>query len=153
MSSVRWHFFVFRNSVEKFCVSWAFPLIECVAVWTLKLPVPHTDVLKPTSHKAFLRNYWKPKKLAANNCHKLRRNCLWFLRSHGKVIPLPSLLSFSAKFCIISFQYEATTFTLVNAFHIFQPQTSHLLQLQMHAHPLLLIPALNEHIHIWTKQQ
>ena len=39
VSSVRWHFFVFRNSVEKFCVSWAFPLIECVAVWALKLPV------------------------------------------------------------------------------------------------------------------
>ena len=87
-------FFVFRNSVEKLCVSWALSLVECVAVWALKLPVPHTDVLKPTSHKAFLRNYWKPKKLAANNCHKLRRNCLWFLRSHGKVIPLPSLLSF-----------------------------------------------------------
>ncbi len=32
----------------------------------LKLPVPHTDVLKPTSHKVFLRNYWNPKKLAAN---------------------------------------------------------------------------------------
>ena len=31
---------------EKFCVSWALPLIECVAVWALKLPVPHTDVLK-----------------------------------------------------------------------------------------------------------
>ena len=36
MSSVRWHFFVFCNSVEKFCISWAFPLIECVAVWALK---------------------------------------------------------------------------------------------------------------------
>ena len=31
---------------EKFCVSWALPLIECVTVWALKLPVPHTDVLK-----------------------------------------------------------------------------------------------------------
>ena len=50
------------NSVEKLCVSWAFSLIECVAVWALKLPVPHTDVLKPTSHKAFLRNYGKQKK-------------------------------------------------------------------------------------------
>ena len=46
------------------------PLIECVAVWALKLPVPHTDVLKPTSHKVFLRNYWNPKELAANICHK-----------------------------------------------------------------------------------
>ena len=64
-------FFVFRNSVEKFCVSWAFSLVECVAVWALKPPVPHTDVLKPTSHKVFLRNYWNPKELAANICHKL----------------------------------------------------------------------------------
>ncbi len=32
-------FFVFRNSVEKFCVSWAFSLVECVAVWALKPPV------------------------------------------------------------------------------------------------------------------
>jgi len=31
---------------EMLCVSWAFSLIECVAVWTLKLPVPHTDALK-----------------------------------------------------------------------------------------------------------
>ena len=68
-------FFVFRNSVEKLCVSWALPFIECVAVWALKLPVPHTDVLKthesphthvfvPTSHKVFLRNYRNPNKLA-----------------------------------------------------------------------------------------
>ena len=64
VSSVRWHFFVFRNSVEKLCVSWALPFIECVAVWALKLPAPHTDVLKPTSHKVFLRNYWNPNKLA-----------------------------------------------------------------------------------------
>ncbi len=67
VSSVRWHFFVFRNSVEKLCVSWALSLVECVAVWAPKLPVPHTDVLKPTSHKVFLRNYWNPKELAANN--------------------------------------------------------------------------------------
>ena len=40
------HFFVFRNSVDTLCVSWAFSLVECVTVWTLKLPVPHTDVLK-----------------------------------------------------------------------------------------------------------
>ena len=50
-------FFVFSNSVEKLCVSWALSLVECVAVWALKLPVPHTDVLKPTSRKVFLRNY------------------------------------------------------------------------------------------------
>ena len=55
-------FFVFRNSVEKLCVSWVLSLVECVAVWAPKLPVPHTDVLKPTSHKVFLRNYWNPNK-------------------------------------------------------------------------------------------
>ena len=63
-SSGCWYFFVFRNSVEKLCVSWALPFVECVAVWALKLPAPHTDVLKPTSHKVFLRNYWNPNKLA-----------------------------------------------------------------------------------------
>ena len=71
VSSVRCHFFVFRNSVEKFCVSWALSLIECVTVWALKLPAPHTDVLKPTSHKVFLRNYWNPKELAMNIWHNL----------------------------------------------------------------------------------
>ena len=45
------------------------PFVECVAVWALKLPVPHTDVLKPTSHKVFLLNYWNTKELAANICH------------------------------------------------------------------------------------
>ena len=70
VSSVRCHFFVFRNSVETLCVSWALSLVECVAVWALKLPVPHTDVLKPTSRKVFLRNYWNPKEPAANICHK-----------------------------------------------------------------------------------
>ena len=64
VSSGCWYFFVFRNSEEKLCVSWALPFVECVAVWALKLPAPHTDVLKPTSHKVFLRNYWNPNKLA-----------------------------------------------------------------------------------------
>ena len=63
-------FFVFRNSLEKLCDSWALPFVECVAVWAPKLPVLHTDVLKPTSHKVFLRNYWKPKEPATNNRHK-----------------------------------------------------------------------------------
>ena len=81
-------FFVFSNSVEKLCVSWALSLVECVAVWALKLPVVSAplrslhnrsppDFLqliptysKPTRHKVFLRNYWNPKELAANICHK-----------------------------------------------------------------------------------
>jgi len=46
------------------------PLIECVAVWALKLPVPHTDVLKPTSHNVFFLNYWNPNKLSLNICYK-----------------------------------------------------------------------------------
>ena len=57
--------FWFRKSVERLCVSWALPFIECVAVWALKLPVPHTDTYsKPTSHKVFLLIYWNPKRLA-----------------------------------------------------------------------------------------
>ena len=55
-------FLCFRNSVEKLCVSWALSLVEYVAVGALKLPVPSTDVLKPTSHKVFLLNYWNFKK-------------------------------------------------------------------------------------------
>ena len=57
VSSVRWHFFVFRNSVEKFCVSWALSLNKRVRVWACKIRKPHTHVFVPTSHKVFLRNY------------------------------------------------------------------------------------------------
>jgi len=76
-------FFVSRNLAKKPYGSWAFSLIECVAVWALKLPVPHTDVLKPTNRKAFLPNYGNPKKSAATPCHKLVSCCLilalnWF---------------------------------------------------------------------------
>ena len=39
-------FFVFRNLEEMLCVLWALSLVERVTVWALKLPVPHTDVLK-----------------------------------------------------------------------------------------------------------
>ena len=52
-------FFSFRKSVEKLCVLWAFSLV--VAVGALKLPVPPTDALKPTSHKVFLLIYRKLK--------------------------------------------------------------------------------------------
>ncbi len=45
--------FAFRNSVEKLCVSWALPFVECVTVWALKLPVLHTDVLKTHSSQSF----------------------------------------------------------------------------------------------------
>ena len=55
-------FFVFRNSVEKLCVSWALSLVECVAVWALKLPVPHTDVLKTHSSQSFSTELRKTKK-------------------------------------------------------------------------------------------
>lgn len=52
-SSVRSHFFDFHKSTEKLCASWALPLIECVAVWTLKLPVPHTDAFKTHVSQSF----------------------------------------------------------------------------------------------------
>ena len=50
-------FFVFRNSVEKLCVSWALPFNKHVRVWACKIRKPHTHVFVPTSHKVFLRNY------------------------------------------------------------------------------------------------
>ena len=40
------NFFSFRNLEEMLCVLWALSLVERVTVWALKLPVPHTDVLK-----------------------------------------------------------------------------------------------------------
>ena len=46
-------FFGFRNLGEGLCASWALPLVECVAVWALKLPVPHTDALKTHSSQSF----------------------------------------------------------------------------------------------------
>ena len=46
-------FFVSRNLAKKPYGSWAFSLIECVAVWALKTPVPHTDVLKTHSSQSF----------------------------------------------------------------------------------------------------
>ena len=54
--------FYFRNSAEKFCVSWAFSLIECVTVWALKLPVPHTDVLKTHESQKFSAESLESKK-------------------------------------------------------------------------------------------
>ena len=45
--------FCFRNSAEKLCVSQALPLVECVAVWALKQPVPYTDVLKTYELQSF----------------------------------------------------------------------------------------------------
>ena len=53
MSSIRWHFFFSVIPEKSFASRGHFSLVECVAVWALKLPVPHTDVLKPTSHKSF----------------------------------------------------------------------------------------------------
>ncbi len=46
-------FFGFSNTKEKLCVSWALSLIECVAVWALKIPVPHTDALKTHESQSF----------------------------------------------------------------------------------------------------
>ncbi len=39
-------FFSVRNVAEKFAFRGSLPLVKCVTVWALKLPVPHTDVLK-----------------------------------------------------------------------------------------------------------
>ena len=55
-------FFVFRNSVEKLCVSWALSLVECVAVWALKLPVPHTDALKTHESQSIFYKLLAPPK-------------------------------------------------------------------------------------------
>ena len=58
------------NSVETLCVSWALPFNKRVRVWACKIRKPHTHVFVPTSHKVFLRNYWKLNRLSSNNCHR-----------------------------------------------------------------------------------
>ena len=81
MINICWNFFGFRNSKEKLCVSWALSLVECVAVWALKIPVVSAplrslhnrsplDFLqlipthsKPTSLKVFLLYYWNSKSI------------------------------------------------------------------------------------------
>ena len=80
-SSVRSHFFDFHKSAEKLCASWALPLIECVAVWTLKLPVPHTDALKTHVSQSFSADLLEFQKtsndylMRPNPPAKLRKKC------------------------------------------------------------------------------
>ena len=85
VSSVRWHFFVFRNSVEKFCVSWAFPLIECVAVWALKPPVPHTDVLKTHSSQSFSTELLEYKGTGSEHLSQTNPSKLSFSLSYKRI--------------------------------------------------------------------
>ena len=80
-SSVRSHFFDFHKSAEKLCASWVLPLIECVAVWTLKLPVPHTDALKTHVSQSFSTDLLEFQKtsndylMRPNPPAKLRKKC------------------------------------------------------------------------------
>ena len=72
-------FFVFSNSVEKLCVSWALSLVECVAVWALKLPVPHTDVLKTHSLQSFSTELLESKGTGSEHLSQTRHSKLSFL--------------------------------------------------------------------------
>ena len=63
------------------CVSSALPFVECVVVWALKLPVPHTNVLKPTRRKAFLFIYRKLKRYEHLTLTKLMREASWFFKT------------------------------------------------------------------------
>jgi hypothetical protein len=56
-------FFGFRNLAETLCVSWALSLIECVTVWVLKLPAPHTDVLKTHESQSVSAELLEPKEI------------------------------------------------------------------------------------------
>ena len=78
-------FFVFRNSVEKFCVSWAFPLIECVAVWALKPPVPHTDVLKTHSSQSFSTELLEYKGTGSEHLSQTNPSKLSFSLSYNRI--------------------------------------------------------------------
>ena len=105
-------FFVFRNSVGKLCVSWVLSLVECVAVWALKLPVPHTDVLKTHSSQSFSTELLEYKgtgseHLPQTNPSKLNfslylRICNAYLLSHKKQF-VRSFLSYFASISRNSF--------------------------------------------------
>ena len=64
---------VFRNLAESLYVLWALSLVECVAVWALKLPVPHTDVLKTHESQRVSSALRESKRLAAKYLTKF--NC------------------------------------------------------------------------------
>ncbi|MFR9009065.1 MAG: hypothetical protein ACLVIJ_09755 [Clostridium sp.] len=90
-------FFVFRNFVEKFCVSWAFPLIECVAVWALKPPVPHTDVLKTHSSQSFSTELLEYKGTGSEHLSQTNPSKLSFSLSYNRI---PKYLSGCGCCCI-----------------------------------------------------
>ena len=88
-----------KSFKKKLCVSWALSLVECVAVWALKLPVPHTDAFKTHSSQSFFLNYWNPKNLAINICYSpIISNSVSFLDLNTwqtLSLPFPSSLYFS----------------------------------------------------------
>jgi len=57
----------FRNPAERLCNSWALPLNKRVRVSACKRHMPDTRVFVPTYHQAFLPDYRKPNKLAAEH--------------------------------------------------------------------------------------
>ena len=97
VSIVHWHFFSFRNFVEKLCVSWAFPLIECVAVWALKTPVPHTDVLKTHSSQSFSTELLEYKGTGSEHLSQTNPSKLSFSLSYNRI---PKYLSGCGCCCI-----------------------------------------------------
>ena len=90
-------FFVFRNSVEKLCVSWVLSLVECVAVWALKLPVPHTDVLKTHSSQSFSTELLESKGTGSEHLSQTRHSKLSFSLSYKRI---PKCLSGCGCCCI-----------------------------------------------------
>ena len=90
-------FFVFRNSVEKLCVSWALSLVECVAVWALKLPVPHTDILKTHSSQSFSTELLESKGTGSEHLSQTRHSKLSFSLSYKRI---PKCLSGCGCCCI-----------------------------------------------------
>ena len=78
-------FLCFRNSVEKLCVSWALSLVECVAVWALKLPVPHTDVLKTHSSQSFSTELLEYKGTGSKHLSQTNPSKLSFSLSYKRI--------------------------------------------------------------------
>ena len=53
--------YFFKSAVV--CVKCSLSLVECVTVWALKLPVPHTDVLKTHESQSVSAELLEPKEI------------------------------------------------------------------------------------------
>ena len=101
----RWDFFSVRNVAEKFAFRGSLPLVKCVAVWALKLPVPHTDALKTHFTQNFsatllqcLKDSWKSLPREIQFWHKYTKTAPGYLAERDdSMADLENMLSGTGK--------------------------------------------------------